>query len=147
MRSVRNTDLAFQVEGQITEWNVIDGARFQRGGVIARLDARSFEAALDQAEAQYTNADSEYQCAPRLIKEDAISRSAVENREAQWPYAEGEFDLINVLNIQQRLFAAERNLVTIRRVRIEQWAALNLALGGDWNRTWNGDWHGGGGGS
>ncbi len=92
VRSVRNTDLAFQVGGQITEWNVIDGARFQRGDVIARLDARSFQAALAQAEAQYTNAESEYQRALRLIEEDAISRSVVENREAQLQVAQASLD-------------------------------------------------------
>ena len=92
VRSVRNTDLAFQVGGQITEWNVIDGARFQRGDVIARLDARSFQAALAQAEAQYTNAESEYQRSLRLIEEDAISRSVVENREAQLQVAQASLD-------------------------------------------------------
>ncbi|MEP3422211.1 MAG: efflux RND transporter periplasmic adaptor subunit [Erythrobacter sp.] len=92
VRSVRNTDLAFQVGGQITEWNVIDGARFQRGDVIARLDSRSFQAALAQAEAQYTNAESEYQRALRLIEEDAISRSVVENREAQLQVAQATLD-------------------------------------------------------
>ncbi|MEM7780930.1 MAG: efflux transporter outer membrane subunit [Pseudomonadota bacterium] len=52
---------------------------------------------------------------------------------AQLQYDEGEIALIDVLNIQQRLFAAERNLVAIRRARIEQWVALNLALGGSWD--------------
>jgi len=92
VRSVRNTDLAFQVGGQITEWNVIDGESFQRGDVIARLDARSFQAALAQAEAQFTNAESEYQRALRLIEEDAISRSVVENREAQLQVAQAALD-------------------------------------------------------
>ena len=92
VRSVRNTDLAFQVGGQITEWNVIDGESFHRGDVIARLDARSFQAALAQAEAQFTNAESEYQRALRLIEEDAISRSVVENREAQLQVAQAALD-------------------------------------------------------
>ena len=78
VRSVRTTDLAFQVGGQIIEWNAIDGEEFQRGDVIARLDARSFQAAVAQAEAQYSNADSEYRRALRLIEEDAISSSVVE---------------------------------------------------------------------
>ncbi|MEM8726907.1 MAG: biotin/lipoyl-binding protein, partial [Pseudomonadota bacterium] len=69
VRSVRTTDLAFQVGGQITEWNAIDGAPLRRGQVIARLDARSFQAAVEQAEAQYNNANSEYERALRLIEE------------------------------------------------------------------------------
>lgn len=92
VRSVRSTDLAFQVGGQIVEWNAIDGSEFQRGQVIARLDARSFEAAVAQAEAQYINADSEYQRAVRLLEEDAISRSVVESRDAQRQVAKANLD-------------------------------------------------------
>lgn len=92
VRSVRTTDLAFQVGGQIVEWNAIDGSVFSRGDLIARLDARSFQAAVDQAEAQYQNAESEYQRALRLIEEDAISRSVVESRDAQRQIAKASLD-------------------------------------------------------
>jgi len=92
IRSVRSTDLAFQVGGQIIEWNAIDGEPIRRGQVIARLDARSFKAAVEQAEAQYNNANSEYERALRLIEEDAISRSVVESREAQVQIAKASLD-------------------------------------------------------
>ena len=92
VRSVRTTDLAFQVGGQIVEWNAIDGSPLRRGEVIARLDARSFEAAVEQAEAQYRNADSEYERAQRLIEEDAISQSVVESRLAQRQVAKASLD-------------------------------------------------------
>jgi len=92
VRSVRTTDLAFQVGGQIIEWNAIDGAEFRRGQVIARLDARSFQAAVEQAQAQYNNANSEYERAQRLIEEDAISRSVVESRDAQRQVAKAALD-------------------------------------------------------
>jgi len=70
-----------------------------------------------------------------LILENAAERSGTAYALTQLQYAEGEVDLIDALNIQQRLFAAERNLVTIRRVRVEQWVALNLALGGSWENS------------
>lgn len=92
VRSVRTTELAFQVGGQIVEWNALDGAIFQQGDVIARLDSRSFEAAVAQAEAQFANAKSEYDRALRLIEEDAISRSVVESREAQVQVAQASLD-------------------------------------------------------
>ncbi len=92
VRSVRSTDLAFQVGGQIVEWNARDGGSFNRGDVIARLDATSFEAAVEQAEAQYRNANSEYERAQRLIAEDAISKSVVESRAAQRQVAKAALD-------------------------------------------------------
>ncbi len=66
----------------------------------------------------------------------SLSEAASEAREAyrvaRLRYDEGETDLIDVLTIQQRVFAAERNLVSIERQRLEQRVNLNLALGGDW---------------
>ena len=47
-------------------------------------------------------------------------------------YDEGETDLLDVLTIQQRVFTADADLVAIERARLEEWIALNLALGGDW---------------
>ena len=92
IRSVRSTDLAFQVGGQITTWKALGGQFYKKGAVIAGLDPRSFRNAVAQAEAQYRNADSEYQRALRLIKEDAISRSVVESRLAQRQVAQAALD-------------------------------------------------------
>jgi len=67
-----------------------------------------------------------------VILESAAEESGTAYALAQLQYSEGEIALIDVLNIQQRLFGAERSLVAVRRARIEQWVALNLALGGAW---------------
>ena len=92
VRAVRSTDLAFQVGGQIVEWNARDGGAFRQGDVIARLDSAAFEAAVEQAEAQFLNANSEYERAQRLIAEDAISQSVVESRQAQLQVAKATLD-------------------------------------------------------
>ncbi len=92
VRSVRTTNLAFQVGGQIIEWNGRNGTQFRRGDVIGRLDARSFQASVARAEAQFSNAKSEFERAQRLIAEDAISRSVVEGREAQMQVAQAALD-------------------------------------------------------
>lgn len=92
VRAVRSTDLAFQVGGQIVEWNARDGGQFRQGDVIARLDAAAFQANLEQAEAQFLNASSEYERAKRLIAEDAISQSVVESREASLQVAKATLD-------------------------------------------------------
>lgn len=68
-----------------------------------------------------------------LILETAAEEAGTAYSLAQLQYQEGEIDLIDVLNFQQRLFSAERNLVQVRRQRIDQWVGLNLALGGSWD--------------
>ncbi|MEO0591684.1 MAG: efflux RND transporter periplasmic adaptor subunit [Pseudomonadota bacterium] len=92
IRSVRSTDMAFQVGGQIIEWNARDGGQFSRGDVIARIDPTSFRAAVEQAEAQFLNAKSEYERAQRLIEQDAISKSVLESRDAQRQVAQASLD-------------------------------------------------------
>lgn len=47
-------------------------------------------------------------------------------------YEEGETDLLDVLTIQSTAFAADSNLVSVRRALLDEWINLNLALGGDW---------------
>lgn len=51
---------------------------------------------------------------------------------AQLRYSEGENELIDVLNIQQRVFGSRSNLVVIERAVLSQYVDLSLALGGDW---------------
>jgi NodT family efflux transporter outer membrane factor (OMF) lipoprotein len=103
----------------------------QRAAIAAYASAAL--GALNEAE---TNLDQAVVLRRRQnALETAARASATAYRLAQLQYKEGETDLIDVLNIQQRLSNSERSLVTIRRARIEQWVALNLALGGDWNEA------------
>lgn len=64
----------------------------------------------------------------RDARDEAIAAVALANLR----YKEGETDLIDFLSIQQRQFSTEQNYVSIKRARLEQWVALNLALGGSW---------------
>ncbi len=107
----------------------VDEADANRRAAVA-LYASTALAALRDAE---DNLDQVQVLAQReAILESAAEESGTAYALAQLQYAEGEIALIDVLNIQQRLFGAERSLVAIRRARIEQWVALNLALGGTW---------------
>lgn len=51
---------------------------------------------------------------------------------AQLRFDEGENELIDVLNIQQRVFGTRSSLVAIQRAVLVQYIDLSLALGGDW---------------
>ncbi|MDY0223653.1 MAG: efflux transporter outer membrane subunit [Desulfobacterium sp.] len=47
-------------------------------------------------------------------------------------YREGEVELIDVLNIQQRLTDADSKIIALKRAQLEQRINLYLALGGEW---------------
>jgi len=51
---------------------------------------------------------------------------------AEIRYNEGESDLLDTLQIQQQFFAAESNLLSIKRSQLEQRVNLYLSLGGSW---------------
>lgn len=141
-----SSDLGDILDGPNLIWSIIGGVLQPifdgglRGAQVDQADADQRAAiaayadtalsALNEAE---TNLDQAIVLKRRENALDNAARaSARAYRLSQLQYKEGETDLIDVLNIQQRLFNAERGLVTIRRARVEQWVALNLALGGGW---------------
>ncbi len=118
---------------------ILDGGR--RG---AALDAA--EAAEQQAVADYVSAalaafgeienalDANASLAERRVAQQTARESSQDAlRIAQLRYSEGETDLIDVLSIQQRVFAAQSNLLAIHRAQAVQYVQLSLALGGHWS--------------
>lgn len=65
-----------------------------------------------------------------LAAADEASDRALQT--AQLRYSEGENELIDFLNIQQRVFGSRSDLVAIERAQLVQYVDLCLALGGDW---------------
>jgi len=74
--------LSFEVGGKLKELMVIEAQRVKKGDVLAKLDQRDLLAKLSSARAQFKNANIEYQRALRLIKQDAISSSELEERKS-----------------------------------------------------------------
>lgn len=91
------------------------------------------QAALDAFGEVESNLDQGVVLVDRL---SSLSEAAAEANEAyriaRLRYDEGETDLIDVLTIQQRVFAAESNLAAVQRLLLDQRVNLSLALGGSW---------------
>ena len=83
VRALKSTELTFQVNGEIKELNVIGGIEIEQGTVIARLDQRDAQNSLARAQAEYENAESEYNRAAQLIDRGGISRSDLDDRRTQ----------------------------------------------------------------
>ncbi len=84
--------LTFQVGGLLNELNVVEGQEVSKGTLIGRLDQRDFRNTLQQAQAQFSSAESEFQRAERLLAENAISRSVHEQRRTQRDVARATLD-------------------------------------------------------
>ncbi len=92
--------VAAEVGGRVLEMPVAEGERVQQGGVIARLDTRDIDLALDRARAERAQVDAQL----RLLQAGARSED-VRQAEAQVTAAAGE-----VAAAQTELTAAESDL-------------------------------------
>ncbi len=80
IQAAQSVELTFQVSGLVNDLNVIEGDLVQPGDVIAQLDQSDMKSRLTQAQAEYDNAQTEYQRAENLYAQDAISRSVLDTR-------------------------------------------------------------------
>ena len=92
IQSAQSAELTFQIAGEIRELNVLEGSEIAEGDVIARLDQRDARNRLAQAQAEYDNAEAEFQRAERLYSEDAIARSVLDTRRTQRDVARASLD-------------------------------------------------------
>lgn len=85
--AVDKADIRPQVSGRITEIRFEDGQYVEKGDILIVIDPRPYEAALQQAEAELTSAQTaatlaqkEYDRAKTLIETEAISQSVFDHR-------------------------------------------------------------------
>ncbi|MEL7029837.1 MAG: efflux RND transporter periplasmic adaptor subunit [Pseudomonadota bacterium] len=83
VRAAQSAELTFETPGRVEDLNVLQAQEVEAGYVIAKLDQRNAQNNLQQAEAEYENAVSEFDRAERLFARDAISRSVLDQRRTQ----------------------------------------------------------------
>ena len=76
--AAQHADMAFEVPGRITEFDVNEGQKVSKGTVLARLDARDFEAARDRQAATLKAAEAQYERTQALYETDAASLQDLE---------------------------------------------------------------------
>lgn len=85
----------------------------------------------------FSEVESNFDQGSTLAKrKNALNEVFKENNKAysiaELRYKEGENDLLETLQIQQKTIAAESNLLSIKRLQLEQRINLYLSLGGSW---------------
>lgn len=120
--------------------------------VAPLFDGGLRKAQLDEANAEQMLAIAEYADAALIAFEEvetALDQHAVISvqlghaqraangaeealRIARQQYNSGETDLVDTLTIQQRALSTKSEQVRLERIHLENWIAINLALGGHW---------------
>jgi NodT family efflux transporter outer membrane factor (OMF) lipoprotein len=131
------TNLAWQAIGSLVA-PIIDGGRLDAKVEAATADQKAAVAVYAQT-ALNAFADVE-----RALDQGSVLRKRVaalttvlvESEKAlkiaNLQFDEGEISLLDVLILQQRVFSARSNLLSINRASLTQFVDLNLVLGGSW---------------
>lgn len=81
VRATQNAEMAFEVQGKITEFLVKEGDIVVEGDVLARLDDRDYQAQLKAAQADLRKAQSDLNRSLSIFKQDpgAISKQTIDS--------------------------------------------------------------------
>ncbi|WP_432471527.1 efflux RND transporter periplasmic adaptor subunit [Amphritea sp. HPY] len=78
-----DSKLAFRVSGQLIEFPVRPGSRVTEGQLLARLDPKDFKLSLDDRQARYTLAKSQFERAQELLKRKLLAQSGYDEAKAE----------------------------------------------------------------
>lgn len=106
--------LAFEVPGKLNEIPVSVGDFVKKGDVLAFLDDRDFQNALNQAKAELKRAQAQYERMRNALADNAVSRQDVTNAEAAYDSAKA------VVEIQQKALDDTRLLAPYDAVITEK---------------------------
>ena len=88
--ATQDVEIAFEVGGLIVEYPVAQGQFVQRGQLLARLDARDFEAALDARQAERNVSLADYRRYQDLYAADAASLQELEVSRRRFEVADAQ---------------------------------------------------------
>ncbi len=93
VRATEQVTLAFQVNGQIIELPVRNGQQVKRGDLLARLDPRDYQNALDAKQAQLTKAASDLEKLEKLLAVGAATQREVSDAKAANDVARADVEI------------------------------------------------------
>lgn len=88
VQATDQAELAFRVSGEIAEILATRGMRVTQGDLLARLDPSDYQAALDEATAQYKLAKTQFERLKGLVEKQLISEADYDTREAEFRVAQ-----------------------------------------------------------
>ncbi len=75
--------VSFRIPGRIVELPVRKGEAIKKGQLIARLDPRDYEIAVDEAKATFQRAEADFQRYRRLYETDAVPLADLDQRRSE----------------------------------------------------------------
>jgi RND family efflux transporter MFP subunit len=82
VQATDEAELAFRVPGELVEFPATRGMQVKQGDLLARLDDADYQAALDQAQAQYDLAKSQFDRTAELVERQLVSQADYDQKNA-----------------------------------------------------------------
>ena len=82
--------LAFEIEGRLTELNVVSGSTVSKGTVLARLDSRALQLKVERAKAERRLAELEYERLSSMHAKSMISQADRDEAQIRYQLADIE---------------------------------------------------------
>jgi RND family efflux transporter MFP subunit len=79
----QRVDLSFRVSGPLIELHAERGQYVEKGYLIARIDPRDYQIALEEAKATFTKADADLKRYQSLYEKNAVSLAELEQKRSQ----------------------------------------------------------------
>jgi RND family efflux transporter MFP subunit len=111
----RKADLSPKITSRITELNVTEGSRVQKGDVIARLDHTDIDAQLAEARAAWVNARAELARQLSLHSQGLAPQSALDAAVAQESVTRARVEYVRALLAYTEIRAPFAGVVTAKR--------------------------------
>lgn len=109
------TTVSAQIEGDIVSLEAPEGELVERGEVLARIDSRSYEAAVRVARARWQNARQRLERVRAMREEDVSSEQALDDAVAEYEAAAGELEDARTRLSETEIRAPFRGTLGLRR--------------------------------
>ena len=90
IRAGETAELGFEVSGRIIELPIDEGQQVSAGELLARLDPADFQSQLDQAEANFRQAETTFERYKDIVERGAVSRQELDLRQRNFEVAQAE---------------------------------------------------------
>lgn len=92
-KAKKEIDISFRVgDAPIITYNVVEGAKINKGGLIAGIDPDDFRIAVQSAEARYNQTKAEAERYERLWKKGSVAKNDYDRKFANYKQAEAKLD-------------------------------------------------------
>jgi len=91
-KASQESELSFRVSGQLTKVNVVEGAKVNKGDIVAEIDPTDYRLAEQSARARYDQTKAEADRYKRLWEKGSVAKNDYERKRANYLQAKAQWE-------------------------------------------------------